>query len=53
MIDGVSVGRTPLVDYSVELGTHDVILKSPAGDRRLSLAVTVKPVVLDVDLSKP
>jgi hypothetical protein len=53
MIDGVSAGRTPLVDYSVELGTHDVILKSPAGDRRLSLAVTVKPVVLDVDLSKP
>jgi CheY-like chemotaxis protein len=53
LIDGVSVGQTPLVDYSLELGTRDVQLKSAAGDRRFSLAVTVKPVVLEVDLSKP
>jgi CheY-like chemotaxis protein len=53
LIDGASVGQTPLVDLSVELGTRDVMLKSAAGDRRFSVAVTVKPVVLDIDLSKP
>jgi CheY-like chemotaxis protein len=53
IIDGVSAGQTPLVNVSVELGTRDVMLKSAAGDRRLSVAVTVKPVVLEVDLSKP
>ena len=53
LIDGVSAGQTPLTGFSVELGTRDVQLKSAAGDRRFSLAVTVKPVVLDVDLSKP
>ncbi len=53
LIDGVSVGRTPLTGFSIELGTRDVQLKSPAGDRRFPVAVTVKPVVLDIDLSKP
>ncbi len=53
LIDGVSVGRTPLTDFSIELGTRDVQLKSTAGDRRFPVAVTVKPVVLDIDLSKP
>ena len=53
LIDGVSVGHTPLTGFSVELGTRDVQLKSTAGDRRFPVAVTVKPVVLDVDLSKP
>lgn len=53
IIDGVSAGRTPLTDYAVQLGTRDVVLKSAAGDRRLSVAVTVKPVVLDIDLAKP
>ena len=53
LIDGVNAGQTPLTNYSVELGTRDVLIKSAAGDRRLSVSVTVKPVVLEVDLSKP
>ena len=53
LIDGVSVGHTPLTGFSVELGTRDVQLKSAAGNRRFSVAVTVKPVVIDVDLAKP
>jgi hypothetical protein len=53
LIDGVSVGHTPLSGFSIELGTRDVQLKSAAGERRLPVAVTVKPVVLDIDLSKP
>jgi hypothetical protein len=51
-IDGVSAGPAPLREYSIQLGTRDVLLKSPAGDKRISVSVTVKPVVLDVDMAK-
>jgi CheY-like chemotaxis protein len=53
LIDGVNVGKTPLIDYPVQIGTRDVQVKSAAGDRRLSVAATVKPVVVEVDFSKP
>jgi hypothetical protein len=53
VIDGVSAGRTPLLSYVLELGTRDVQLKSAAGNRRFPVTVTVKPVILDIDLSKP
>ena len=53
VIDGVSVGQTPLDNYPVEIGTRDVQVKSAAGNRRLSIPATVKPVVVDVDFSKP
>ena len=47
----MNVGKTPLIDYPVQIGTRDVQVKSAAGDRRLSIAATVKPVVVEVDLS--
>jgi hypothetical protein len=53
IIDGVSVGETPITDHAVPLGTRDILLKSEAGFRRLSVVATVKPVVLHVDLSRP
>jgi CheY-like chemotaxis protein len=53
LIDNVNVGKTPLIDYPVQIGTRDVQVKSAAGDRRLSVAATVKPVVVEVDFSKP
>jgi hypothetical protein len=53
LIDGVNVGKTPLVEYPVQIGTRDVQVKSAAGDKRLSVVATVKPVVVEVDLSKP
>jgi hypothetical protein len=53
IIDGVSVGETPLTNHAIPLGTRDILLKSEAGFRRLSVVVTAKPVVLNVDLSKP
>ena len=53
VIDGVSVGQTPLNDYPVQIGTRDVHVKSAAGNRRLSIPATVKPVVVEVDFSKP
>jgi hypothetical protein len=52
LIDGVSAGETPLTDRVIQLGTRDILLKSAAGFRRLSVVVTVKPVVLNIDLSK-
>ena len=53
LIDGENVGKTPLIDYPVQIGTRDVQVKSAAGNRRLSIPATVKPVVVEVDLSKP
>ena len=53
LIDGENVGKTPLIDYPVQIGTRDVLVKSAAGNRRLSIPATVKPVVVEVDLSKP
>ena len=53
IIDGVSAGETPLTNHAIPLGTRDILLKSEAGFRRLSVVVTAKPVVLNVDLSKP
>jgi CheY-like chemotaxis protein len=53
VIDGVSVGQTPLDNYPVQIGTRDVQVKSAAGNRRLSIPATVKPVVVEVDFSKP
>jgi PEGA domain len=52
IIDGVSVGETPLTNHAISLGTRDILLKSEAGFRRLSVVVTAKPVVLNVDLAK-
>jgi hypothetical protein len=52
IIDGVSAGQTPLTDYAIPLGTRDILLKSAAGFRRLSVVATVKPVVLNIDLSR-
>jgi PEGA domain len=53
IIDGVSAGETPLTNHAIPLGTRDILLKSEAGFRRLSIVVTAKPVALNVDLSRP
>ena len=53
-IDGVHIGPTPLIGYALELGTRDVVVKSASGDeRRFTLTVTAKPVVINADFSKP
>jgi hypothetical protein len=54
LVDGESAGQTPLTDHPVPLGTHDIVVKSSTGDvRRFGTLVTVKPVRIDVDFSKP
>jgi hypothetical protein len=53
-LDGVAVGRTPLTDLPSDLGTREVLLKSETGaERRLTVTVTVQPVQVSVDFSKP
>lgn len=52
-VDGALAGETPLTALSVALGTHEVVVKRPGDARRFVVTVTVKPVDLTVDFSKP
>jgi CheY-like chemotaxis protein len=53
-IDGVKTGDTPLVNAPVNLGTREVVLRSPTlGVRHLAVTATVKPSQVHVDFSKP
>lgn len=53
-IDGERVGETPLTDHPVSLGTRDITVKSATGvERHFTMTVTVKPVRIEVDFSKP
>jgi PEGA domain-containing protein len=52
-VDGEPAGGTPLNDAAIKLGTHEIVVRSAAGDRRFTKAVTVAPVRIDVDFSKP
>jgi hypothetical protein len=54
VVDGVRVGETPLADHPIDIGTRAVIVKSITGaERRFTITVTVNPVKLDIDFSKP
>lgn len=52
-VDGVVAGDTPLVAFSVALGTHEVIVKRAGDERRFIVTSTVKPSELSVDVSRP
>lgn len=51
-VDGVLAGDTPLVAFSVALGTHEVIVKRAGDERRFIVTSTMKPADLSVDFSK-
>ncbi len=47
LVDGAPIGTTPLVDYGINLGTHEVTVRSEDGaERRFTVTVTTKPVQL-------
>ena len=49
-IDGTRVGETPLNAASVQLGTHDILVKRAAGgERRFTVTIGVKPSMLNVE----
>ncbi len=53
-IDGEPAGPTPLTDHAIALGSRDITVRSTSGEvKHLTLSVTVKPLVIEVDFSKP
>jgi PEGA domain-containing protein len=54
LIDGQQVGETPLTNHPISLGTRDIVVRGADGtERRFTQKVTVAPVQIDVDFSKP
>jgi hypothetical protein len=53
-LDGRDLGTTPIANFDVPLGTHEIVVRHPQlGERRQSVLVTTKgPVRLVVDLNK-
>lgn len=54
LVDGTRIGETPLAAVPIDLGTHEIVVRSVAGvERRFTVTVTVQPFTLNVDFSKP
>jgi hypothetical protein len=54
LIDGQPAGATPLVNHPIPLGTRDIVVRSGSGaERRFTRRVTVAPVQIEVDFSRP
>jgi hypothetical protein len=54
LIDGEQVGETPLVAHPIRLGTRDIVVRSSGGaERRYTRRVTVAPLQIEVDFSRP
>ena len=48
------MGETPLTNYPIGLGTRDIVVRGADGtERRFTQRVTVAPVQIEVDFSKP
>ncbi len=53
-VDGVKVGETPLTEFVVTLGSHDVMVVDTSGaSRHASIRATTKPVQLDISFDRP
>jgi hypothetical protein len=54
MLDGVSVGQTPLANLSVTVGPHEMVFRHPQlGERKQTIVVSVKgPNRIAADLTK-
>jgi hypothetical protein len=54
LIDGKSVGETPIGNLSVSVGSHDVVFRHPElGEQRTVATVTLNaPTRLSVDMRK-
>jgi len=50
-VDGVSYGRTPIVEQPIPIGVHDVRIRSEKHERWVRVRATVQPVVVNVDLT--
>lgn len=54
LVDGVSVGQTPISNLALPIGSHDVVFRNPQlGERRQTVVVTARgPNRIAVDLTK-
>ncbi len=53
-VDGARAGETPLVEFEVALGTHDVMVVDKSGvTRHASVKATTKPVQLEFSFERP
>ncbi|MFN7916569.1 MAG: PEGA domain-containing protein [Vicinamibacterales bacterium] len=53
-VDGTKAGETPLVDFKVRLGPHDVMVVERGGaTRHASVTVTAKPAMLEIFFDRP
>jgi hypothetical protein len=54
-MDGNRIGETPIGNFAVPAGSHDVVFRHPEfGEQRETVLVTLKnPVRLSVDMRKP
>lgn len=54
ILDGESIGQTPIANRQIDIGSHEVIFRHPQyGERKQTVLVTVKgPNRIAVDLSK-
>lgn len=54
-IDGASVGETPIGNYSIPIGNHEVLFRHPElGEQRKTVTVGAQgPVRIGVDMKKP
>lgn len=54
LLDGALIGGTPLTNYALAVGTRELTVRNAAGvERRTMLTVTVEPVRIAIDFSKP
>lgn len=53
-VDGTKAGETPLIDFKVRLGPHDVMVVERGGaTRHASVTVTAKPAMLEIFFDRP
>jgi hypothetical protein len=54
-IDGEKIGETPIGNYAITIGPHEIVFKNPdLGEQHHAATVTAAaPVKLSVDLTKP
>jgi hypothetical protein len=54
LIDGTNAGETPLTDFQVKPGAHDIMVIDKSGvTRHASVTVTTKPTQIDIPLGRP
>jgi hypothetical protein len=53
LVDGASIGQTPITDAPIDIGTRDVVVRSTSGEeKRQTITVTTRPVTLTIDFAK-